>query len=125
MPAWTSDELDRIGVAEELDIIPLRADGTPRKAVTIWVARVDGDLYVRAYKGPGSPWFRWTQARHAGQVRAGGLQKDVSFVEVGDDAALNDRIDAAYLSKYKRYFDIVHDMVTPQARAATIRLVPR
>jgi hypothetical protein len=41
---WTSDELDRIGWAEELEIASLRRDGTLRKPVTIWVARHGDDL---------------------------------------------------------------------------------
>jgi hypothetical protein len=29
MTAWTSDELTKIGMVEELEIAPLRRDGTP------------------------------------------------------------------------------------------------
>lgn len=35
MTAWTSEELSKIGNAEELQIASLRADGTLRKPVTI------------------------------------------------------------------------------------------
>ena len=48
MTTWTSDELDKIGSAEELQIASLRRDGTLRKPVTIWVVRVGDDLYVRS-----------------------------------------------------------------------------
>jgi hypothetical protein len=125
MTTWASDELDKIGTAEELEIASMRRDGTLRSSVIIWVARVGDDLYVRAYKGRSSPWFRGTQTRHEGHIQAGGVAKDVTFVEADGDAALNDRIDAEYRSKYRRYFDIVGDMVTAQARSATIQLVPR
>ena len=37
MATWTSDELRQIGTAEELEIAPVRRDGTLRKPVTIWV----------------------------------------------------------------------------------------
>ena len=40
MMTWTSDELNKIGNAEELEIISLRRDGTLRKPVTIWVVLV-------------------------------------------------------------------------------------
>ena len=49
MSAWTADELDKIGNAEELEITPLRRDGTESKWVTIWVVRVGNHLYVRSY----------------------------------------------------------------------------
>lgn len=64
MITWTSDELKKIGAAEELEIAPLRSDGTLRNPVTIWVVCQGDDLYVRAYKGRTSPWFRGALARH-------------------------------------------------------------
>ncbi len=57
MNAWTSDELNRIGKAEELQIASLRSDGTLRKWVTIWVVRVGDNFYVRPVKGRDSAWF--------------------------------------------------------------------
>jgi hypothetical protein len=125
MMTWTSDELNKIGKAEELQISSLRSDGTLRKPVTIWVVRLGGDLYVRSVNGRTGAWFRGTQARHEGHIRAGGADKDVTFVE---EAApnLNDQIDNAYRTKYRRYAaSIINSIVSPQARAATIQLVPR
>jgi len=52
MTMWTSDELNKIGRAEELQIASLRRDGTLRKPLPIWVIRVDDDLYVRSMNGP-------------------------------------------------------------------------
>lgn len=126
MTHWTSDELTKIGTAEELQIASLRSDGTLRNPVTIWVVRLGDDLYVRAYKGRTSPWFRGAQVRHEGHIQAGGVDKDVTLVEMEADPALNDQIDAAYRTKYRRYSaSIVGSVVTPTARAATIKLVAR
>jgi len=124
MTAWTSDELSKIETAEELQITSLRQDGTLRKPVIIWVVRVGDDLYVRSVKGRTSGWFRGVLGRHEGQIRAGGVEKDVAFVEA-TDPEVNDQIDAAYLTKYRRYPQYVSPMVTPAVRAATIKLVPR
>ncbi len=125
MTTWTSEELKKIGTAEELQIASRRSDGTLRKPVTIWVVRLGDDLYVRSYKGRTSAWFRGVQARHEGHIRAGGVDKDVSFVDVSD-SDLNDPIDAAYRTKYRRYAaSIVNSIVSPEARSATIKLVPR
>ncbi len=124
MTMWTSEELDKIGRAEELQIASLRGDGRLRKPVTIWVVRIGNDLYVRSWRGRTSAWFRGTQVRHEGHIRAGGVEKDVTFVEE-NDSGINDQIDAAYRTKYRhhdaRYVD---PMVAPEARAATIKLVP-
>jgi hypothetical protein len=125
MTKWTSDELNKIEKAEELEIASLRRDGTLRNPVTIWVVRLGDELYVRAYKGRTSPWFRGIQARHEGHSRAGGVDKDVAFMEEADPG-INDRIDAVYRTKYRRYgASIVGSVVTFEARAATIKLVPR
>ena len=66
MTTWTSDELNKIGKAEELEIASLRRDGTLRKPTTIWIVRVGDGLYVRPVYGRGSAWFRGTQVRHEG-----------------------------------------------------------
>jgi hypothetical protein len=124
MTTWMSDELKKIGTAEELQISSLRRDGTLRKPVIIWVVRVGDDLYVRSVNGRGSAWFRGVETRHEGHIRAGGVDKDVTFVEE-TDSEVNDQIDAAYTTKYRHYASIAKSMVTPAVRAATIKLVPR
>jgi len=125
MTAWTGNELNKIGAAEELQIASLRQDGTLRKWVTIWVVRLGDDLYVRSVNGRESAWFRGVQARHEGRIRAGGVEKDVTFVEE-PDSAINDPVDAAYRAKYHHYAaSIVGSIVTPKARSAMVKLVPR
>jgi len=125
MTTWTSNELNKIGTAEELEIASLRRNGTLRNPVTIWVVRVGDDLYVRPVNGRTSAWFRGTQVRHEGHIRAGGVDKDVAFVEESD-SNINDQIDAAYRTKYRRYAaSIISTTVSPEARSATIKLVPR
>lgn len=125
MPSWTEVELDKIGNEEELEIASLRLDGSLRNPVTIWVVRVGDDLYVRAYKGINGPWYRHTQVRHAGRIRAGGVEKEVTFSEVSE-ADILDRVDTTYRSKYRRYdAETLDPMLTPMARAATIKLSPR
>ena len=46
MTEWTTDELDGIDAADELEITSLRSDGTSRNPTTIWVIRLGDDLYV-------------------------------------------------------------------------------
>ena len=100
MTTWTSDELTKIGAAEELRITSLRSDGTLRNPVTIWVVRHGDDLYVRSVNGRTAAWFRGAQARHEGRIWAGGVEKDVRFEEAGE---LSGELDVAYRTKYRRY----------------------
>jgi hypothetical protein len=124
MTAWTSEELAKIGAAEEVQIAPLRRDGTPRKPVTVWVVRHGDDIYVRSVRGRNGRWFLGTQERHEGRIGAGGVQQDVTFVDA--DHAIEDEVDTAYRAKYRRYAgSILNSVLTPEARSTTIKLVPR
>ena len=124
MTQWTSDQLDKLGSAEELQIASVRRDGKVAKPVTIWVARHGDDLYVRSVNGRSAHWFRGTQERHEGRIRAGGVEQDVRFVDAGHD--IDVEVDAAYLAKYRRYSgSILNSVLTPDARSTTIKLVPR
>jgi hypothetical protein len=124
MPEWTPDELTKIGQADELELASLRRDGSLRNPVTMWVIREGDQLYVRSMHGRSGAWFRGTQTRHQGHIRSAGIDKDVAFV-VDTGAAVNDRIDQAYRSKYHRYgANIIGSVVNPESRASTIKLVP-
>jgi hypothetical protein len=124
MSDWTAEELDKIGAADELEIAALRPDGTLRPSTTIWVVRVGDDLYVRSFRGRGGGWFRSVLRRPEGRIRAGGLTRDVAFAEPDD--ADHDAIDQAYRTKYARYGSTYVDpMVSPNATAATLRLLAR
>jgi hypothetical protein len=127
MTKWTSDEVNKIGAAKELQIASLRRDGTLRRPVTIWVVRLGDDLYVRSVNGRTAAWYRGTQVRHEGRIRAGGAEKDVTFVDIADtDRDIQNQIDAAYRIKYRRYApNIINSVLSPAARSATIKLVPR
>src|SRR5712664_4611883 len=108
---WTSDQLDKFGRAEEVQISSVRRDGTLRKPVTVWVVRHGDDLYVRSVRGRKSHWFRSTQERHEGRIRAGGVQQDVAFVDAAHD--IDDEVDAAYRGKYPRHAGgILHSVLT-------------
>jgi hypothetical protein len=124
MSDWTIDELKRIGGAEEVQITSRRPDGTLRKPVTVWVVRDGDDLYLRSVKGPTGGWFRGTQERHEGRVHAGGVEKNVTFVDA--DQKVENEVDAAYRTKYRRYAGrVLNSVLTPQARSTTTKLVPR
>jgi hypothetical protein len=123
MAAWTSDELSRIGNAGELQIAYRRRDGTLGSPRTIWVVRHSDDLYVRSVNGRTSAWFRGTQARNEGHIQAGGVSKDVTFDVPGDN--LGNELDAAYRAKYRYSASAVSHITSPQAREATLKLVPR
>jgi hypothetical protein len=124
MTQWKDDQLDKLGKAEEVQIVSIRRDGTLRKPVTVWAVRHGDDLYVRSVGGRDGHWFRGIQETHKGRIRAGGVQQDVTFVDADPD--INAEVDAAYRAKYRRYAGRILDSVlTPEAQVATLELVPR
>jgi hypothetical protein len=124
MTNWTSDELDRIGTADELEIAARRPDGTLRTPRTIWVVRLGDNLYVRSAHGTGAAWWRGTQRTHEGHISSGGIEKDVTFEDtVGQ---LDAELDAAYWDKYGKYpKQYVEPVTNEESHATTIRLAPR
>jgi hypothetical protein len=124
MTAWTPDELSRIGDADELQIASFRPDGSLRPYVTIWVVRLGDGLYVRTAYGPRNGWFLRAKRSGAGRIRAGGMERDVTFEDAGN--VRPDELDAAYHAKYDRYGPrVVGTVVGEQVADLTLRLVPR
>lgn len=125
MTGWARNDLERIGAADDLHLALFKKDGTLHTPVVIWVVRVGDELYVRSYRGHEAAWFRHAQQRYGGRIDAGGVTKDVTFVDASSDEALNHTIDTAYQTKYQRYSATYIDpMIAPQARATTLKLVP-
>ena len=125
--AWSPDELERIGRAEEMHISAERADGTLGREVPIWVVRAGAQVYVRTWYRRDSGWFGHVVGSRRARIRIPGLEADVAVEDVGgDDGELRASVDAAYRDKYGRYGETtVERMVTDDAAAATLRLVPQ
>lgn len=124
MSAWTAAELDTIGRTKEIEIAALRPDGTPRKPVIIWIARLDDGLYVRSAYSRTAAWYKGIQARHQGRIKAGGIEKNITFEAA--EPALHDAIDDAFRTKYRSHpAQYVNMVLTEEARLTTLRLTPR
>jgi hypothetical protein len=121
--AWTAEQLDRIGAAQELGIAPRRADGSLRPPLPIWVVRVGDDLYVRSWLGSDASWYRAARRTREARICAGGVETDVALEDANE--RLGNAIDAAYREKYGSQTDYVEAMVAPAARATTLKLTPR
>ena len=122
MTTWLKNDLGKIAGTDDLHISPLREDGTTYGTPTwIWSVVVDGALYVRAYNGKESRWYKAALRQKAGRITAAGMTKDVTFEPVGGQ--INGRIDDAYRTKYKGSSNL-KPMIVERARAATVRVAP-
>jgi hypothetical protein len=126
MTAWPPEELERIGRADDLRIAVKRADGTLRRWVPIWVVDVGGQAYVRTWYRRDDGWFGHVLDSRRARIRVPGLEVDVTVEDVGaGKAGLRADVDATYRAKYGRYGGTSVDrMVTDDAAASTLRLVP-
>ena len=123
MTAWSKEELRRIAEADDLHISPFREDGVTYGTPTwIWSVAVGDTLYVRAYNGRKSRWYRAATRQKAGRIIAAGMTKEVAFEPV--EGPINDLIDEAYRKKY-RGSPYLSPMIGGRARSATVRVVPR
>jgi hypothetical protein len=94
MSTWKSDDLTRLGDAEEVKIAGARRDGTFRTPVIVWAVRVGDRLYTRSVNGPEASW------------------------------CADDEIDAAYEAKYGRYPGPVKSITSDLARSTTLEILP-
>ena len=124
---WTTDELDRVGNAEELQLASRRPDGSLRGFVTIWVVRDGDDIYVRSAHGADNPWYVRALASGEGRIRSGGVERDVAFDHLDDGRpdARHDRrrlpLRSTALSTSRRLGPVVAD----GTHGVTLRLVPK
>ena len=120
---FSKDDLNKIDEANDLHIAPFREDGVTYGTPTwIWAVVVDGDLYVRAYNGVNSRWYKAALQQKGGRIQAAGMTKEVSFSPVGGE--INNLIDEAYKKKYSGS-PYLSPMISNRTRAATIKIIPK
>lgn len=124
MSLWTEQELQRVDDTDELQVSSYRPDGTLRPYVTIWTARLGGDVYVRSAYGPDNGWFRRAKESGTGRVRVGGVERDVRFQVPVEN--VHPALDDVYRAKYDAYEErMVSSVVGPALAEATLRAVPQ
>ena len=122
---WDAEALRRLDGAIEVQVASRRADGSLRRYVTIWTVTVGDGVFIRSAYGTDNPWFRRARTSGTGSIRAGGLERAVTFNVVDPGDAVHRAIDAAYHAKYDQYGPkIVGTVVGAEAAAATFTLVP-
>ncbi|MBI1248034.1 DUF2255 family protein [bacterium] len=120
---WPQEELNKIAVTDDLHIAPFREAGKTYGTPTwIWSVVVGDALYVRAYNGQDSGWYKAAMRQEAGRITAAGMTKEVNFVPV--EGTINDNIDDAYRKKYHGS-PYLSAMISARARSATVEVKPR
>ncbi len=118
----SKEDIAAIGINDDFHIAPYRADGKTFGTLTwIWVVEVNGSLYVRAYNGKASRWFKSAISQKLGKIKAIGKEFKVAFDIVTGD--INGLIDQAYKEKYGSS-PYLNAMITQSSKDATIQVLP-
>jgi hypothetical protein len=116
MTTWTPEDLALLTESYSLVLTAGDAGGS---GVEIGMAVVDGGVYVRAYRGVRSRWYRAASELGHGRIRVGGRAREVRFTGGLEPPT---GLDTAFAGKYGPVSDAL--VASPEARAATIRIDP-
>jgi hypothetical protein len=122
MKQFTKEEIKKIAKSDDLYIAPFREDGKTYGTLTwVWSVVVDDVLYVRAYNGKNSRWYRAAIQQKSGKIRTAGMTKNVDFEPVHGE--INQDIDRAYETKYGDS-PFLKAMIGKRSKDATVKISP-
>jgi hypothetical protein len=117
MTTWTPE--DQTLLSETYSLALTAGDGD-LPGVELGMVVVDGELYVRAYRGVRSRWYRAAREHGHGRIQVGGVGRDVLLETRGLELPAG--IEAAFRGKYGQPAEAL--VASDEARAATIRIDP-
>jgi hypothetical protein len=119
--AFDQDTLDLLDESVEVDMVTPRSDGSLSKR-PIWVVVVDGEPYVRSYRGADGAWYKRVLADGRAVLEAAGASIEArAEPEHGEE--INERVSEAFRVKYaERSPGPTQAMVSPEVTATTLRL---
>jgi hypothetical protein len=121
-----SSGLDRATLANpdesvEVDMVTPRRDGSLSRR-PIWVVVVDGDAYVRSYRGESGAWYRRARTDGLAMIGVDGREIEVGVEPVSDEET-NRKVSDAFRAKYgKRSPGPTETMVNDEVSQTTLRL---
>ena len=120
MKELDKEAIEMISELNDFHIAPYREDGETFGTLTwIWVVEVEGSLYVRAYNGVNSIWYKSALSQKSGKIKSNGTEFKVQFQPISGE--INDEIDAAYKAKYNGS-PYLQSMISDRAKAATVKV---
>ncbi|MFD1417828.1 DUF2255 family protein [Companilactobacillus keshanensis] len=121
---WKKYQLDGFAKADDMRISPFYDDGKTYGTPTwIWSVVVDQQLFVRAWNGKRSRWYRSAIKQRAGRMHLAGQNYEINFQDV-NDMQLIDKVDMAYRKKYAGS-SYLSPMIQEGPRSTTLKIIPR
>lgn len=120
---WTKDQLIDFAKADDFRVSPFYDDhqtyGTP---TWIWSVVVDDRLFIRAWNGQNSRWYRSAVSQKAGKIFLAGANHEVIFKKLTDDA-MDSLVDQEYQHKYHNS-PYLAPMIAAGPKSTTMEIVP-
>ncbi|WP_420864635.1 DUF2255 family protein [Levilactobacillus spicheri] len=121
---WDFTELTAFAQANDLQVSPFYSDGKTYGTPTwIWSVVVEQSLYIRAWNGCQSRWYRSAIRQGAGRIFLAGDNHEVCFEPVRGRLK-NRAIDQAYRVKYATS-PYLRTMLQAGPRRSTLSVTPR
>ncbi|CAJ1188036.1 DUF2255 family protein [Companilactobacillus nantensis] len=120
----SDEQMEQFSQADDLRISPFYSDGKTYGTPTwIWSVVVDKKLYVRAWNGQQSRWYRSAVQQKAGRMHLAGGNFEISFKPITDSQLIK-QIDQAYKIKYADSAYLA-PMLQSGPQSSTLNIVPR
>lgn len=101
--ALTQQQVDQFMQLDDFHVAPYYEDGkTTGKLTWIWFVVFDDNLYIRAWNGENSRWFKSARQQKAGIVQIDGkkYQAEFEYITMDQNQKLIHKIDESYRLKY-------------------------
>jgi hypothetical protein len=123
MTPWSDDDLAALHVAHSLVLTVESEDAPSREHVEVGTVVVDRMVFVTAYRGIRSRWFRVAVDVGHGTIAMGPDKRPVllAYADLARSPVLARRIWDAYAAKYG---SLGAGIITAEAQAATLRIYP-
>lgn len=121
---WTLEQLQKFSQADDFRVSPFYSDGKTYGTPTwIWSIVVEHRLFIRAWNGQNSRWYRSAIQQQGGRIFLDGSNHEVIFKKLHDDK-INEMVDQGYRDKYGKscYFP---PMIQNGPRSTTIEVLPK
>lgn len=122
--SWTSEQLKKFATADDFRVSPFYDDGKTYGTPTwIWSVVVAHHLFIRAWNGQNSRWYRSASQQKAGRIFLAGANHEVRFKRC-EDATINKSVDQAYAEKYHGS-PYLPPMIQAGPKSTTLEILPK
>jgi hypothetical protein len=119
----TKFDAETLGELRDLQEVFIRTEKHPKKAIVIWVAVADDEVFVRSWLGARGRWYRDLAAGGPATLEFADRRLAVQAIPANDPPAVA-RATSEILRKYQRSSH-AQEMVRAEILPTTMRLQPR